>query len=264
MSTLYKYFKDSKLFSTKYKNYFSVYEILFNKYKNKRITFVEIGVLDGGSLLMWKKYFGKNAKIIGIDLNPKAKKFEKNGIDIQIGSQSDENFWNKFFQKNGKIDILLDDGGHTNKQQIITTNNVKNIKDNGMIVIEDAHTSYQKEFGNPSKYSFINYSKKIIDDINHRFNMKDNFKFSLNKYIYSAYFFESVVCFNINRKLCKKNQILKNKGRKSNHFDYRYNNQIKKKRYYHYIFKNNVFLKIYIKLKDTFFYRHKTISKFFK
>ena len=126
--------------------------MLFSKYVNKKLVFVEIGVLDGGSLLMWRKYFGNKSRIIGIDLNPNAKKIAKNNkIEIFIGNQADRDFWKSFFNKVGKIDILLDDGGHTNKQQILTSTNVKHIRDGGMIVVEDTHTSYQKAFGNPSK-----------------------------------------------------------------------------------------------------------------
>ena len=65
-------FYNSKNRSIKWKNYFSIYEKLFEKY-GKKITFVEIGVLDGGSLEIWKKYFGKDSRIIGIDNNPECK-----------------------------------------------------------------------------------------------------------------------------------------------------------------------------------------------
>ena len=167
----YKSFIKSKYLSLKYKNYFFIYDKLFDEYRNKNITFVEIGVFSGGSLFMWKNFFGKRAKIIGIDLNPDSKKFEKYGFKIFIGDQSKESFWKTFFQKVGKVDLVLDDGGHTNYQQIITTNCcVPNIKDNGMLVVEDVHTSFiKKKWYNPSKHSYINYCKKLIEDINSRY-----------------------------------------------------------------------------------------------
>ena len=59
---------------------------------------------------MWRKFFGDQARIIGIELNPVAKRFEKDGFEIHIGNQSDENFWKDFFQKVGEVDIVLDDG----------------------------------------------------------------------------------------------------------------------------------------------------------
>ena len=156
---IYKYFKKSKYLSSKHKNYFQIYESLFLKYRNRKITMVEIGILSGGSLFMWRKFFGKKANIIGIEYNPKAKEFEKYGFKIEIGDQSDDQFWKNFFMKYGKVDIIIDDGGHTNFQQIKTTVNcIPFIKDNGMLVVEDVHTSYMKKrFNNPSKNSFINF-----------------------------------------------------------------------------------------------------------
>ena len=209
---LFQIYKNLKQVSLKSDTYFPVYEEIFNKYVEKKITFVEIGVLQGGSLHMWKEYFGNSARIIGIDLNPKAKKLEKDGFEIYIGSQSNENFWNEFFSKVGKIDILLDDGGHENDQQIITLNRtIPNMNDEGLIVVEDTHTSYLKKFGNPSKYSFINYSKYIIDVINSRFpatEIKKNNEFR-NK-IYSISFFESMTIFKINSKKSIETSLIKN------------------------------------------------------
>ena len=119
---------------------------------------------------MWKKFFGSKAKIIGIDLNPNAKKWEKYGFKIFIGDQSDVNFWKNFKKKVGLIDIILDDGGHRYIDQITSIESMlNNIKDNGMIVIEDSHTSYMNGCGS-KKYSFINYIKNKIDKINYRFH----------------------------------------------------------------------------------------------
>ena len=217
--SLISLFEESEYHTIKYRNYFPIYEKLFSKFVNKKITFVEIGVFSGGSLFMWRKYFGKDARIIGIDLNSDAKRFEKDGFEIFIGNQSDENFWKVFFEKVGDVDIILDDGGHTNFQQIVTACCcIPHIKDNGILAVEDVFHSYgvsygSKGFFNPSKYSFINFCKKIVDDINYRFPGSKNFKFSLNEYIYSIEFLESFVSFKIDRKLCKiKNEVLRNKG----------------------------------------------------
>ena len=76
---LIKFFHESEYYTLKYKNYFPIYEKLFSKFRGKKITFVEIGVLSGGSLFMWRNYFGDQARIIGVELNPEAKRFEKYG-----------------------------------------------------------------------------------------------------------------------------------------------------------------------------------------
>ena len=219
----YKSFIKSKYLSLKYKNYFNIYDNLFNEYKNKNITFLEIGVFSGGSLFMWRNFFGKKAKIIGIDLNPESKKFEKYGFKIFIGDQSKESFWKKFFSKVGKVDLVLDDGGHTNYQQIITTNCcIPNIKDNGMLVVEDIHTSFIKnKWYNPSKYSYINYCKKLIEDVNSRYPGIKKHNYSLSKYIYSIQNFESIVSFKINRNLCKTNFEVRNAKKSTNPKEFR-------------------------------------------
>ena len=53
-----------------------------------------------------------------------------------------------FLEKIGKIDVLIDDGSHTNLQQVTTLmESIKYIKSGGMIVIEDTHTSYMRDKG---------------------------------------------------------------------------------------------------------------------
>lgn len=210
-------FQNAKNKSIKWEKYFDAYERLFKNYKNKKIIFVEIGIQNGGSLDIWSEYFSKDSTIIGIDINPECKKFERDNIKIFIGNQSDENFWIDFFNKVGKVDIILDDGGHTNLDQITTlVNCFKNINDQGLFVTEDTHTSYIKDYNSDKKFSFINFSKKIIDDINFRYNEEfEKFNFSLNKHIYSVQFFESIVAFEIDKKKCCLNNLLSNSGQDS-------------------------------------------------
>jgi 23S rRNA U2552 (ribose-2'-O)-methylase RlmE/FtsJ len=268
MTQLLEMFHKSPFLSLKHINYFKIYENILTKYKKKKIIFVEIGVLNGGSLFMWRKFLGKKSRIIGIDINPKAKIFEKHGFEIFIGDQSDEGFWKYFFKKIGKVDIILDDGGHTNKQQIFTfINCIKKIKDNGSLIIEDTHASYQRQFGNPQRYSFINFAKKTIDDINSRFSGLKKFARSYSKYVYSICFFESIVCFNINKSLCKKNYLIKNKGINLNHEDLRYLNKKNNiyKKFINYLSNSNFnfILKLYLIIKNKFFISKKIKHYFY-
>lgn len=223
MTEIYSLFLSAKNYSSKYKKYFKIYEDLFKRFKDKDVTFIEIGIQNGGSLDIWKNYFAKNSKIIGVDFNPECKKFEKDNIIVEIGSQSDPEFWNKLFLKYGKADIILDDGGHTNHQQIITVNNcIKNIKNEGLLITEDTHTSYMRQFNNPSKYSFINFAKKSIDDVNYKFPNIGYFKNSINNFVYSIEFFESIVVFKIDRERCEINTKEDNGGILSNIKDMRF------------------------------------------
>jgi cephalosporin hydroxylase len=124
MNDLEKYFRlNDKRLIHKWNHYFEVYDRHFSKYRNKDIVILEIGVSHGGSLQMWKDYFGDKAKIYGIDINPQCKEFEEENIKIFIGSQSDRNFLREVKAQIPPIDILIDDGGHTMVQQILVMKN---------------------------------------------------------------------------------------------------------------------------------------------
>lgn len=247
MNKIFKIFKSSSHSSLKWDNYFEIYEASLKKFINKKVTLVEIGVGNGGSLFMWKKFLGSKAKIIGIDLNPDAKKFEKFGFKIFIGDQADPNFWKKFYSKNGKIDILIDDGGHTNLQQITALmESIENIKNDGLILIEDTHTSFMnyKGFKNPSDYSLINFTNKIIENL-HRRNPMIKKKMNLfSKKISSIEYFDSIVIIKISNKKYSYSKNLHNNKKLNSFFtDYRFKRTIIKKN------NSKIPLLSYIKLK---------------
>ena len=68
----------------KWDHYFDIYEIHFNRYVNKELVLLEIGVSHGGSLQMWRKYFGEKIKIYGVDIDPRCKSLEEDSIEILI------------------------------------------------------------------------------------------------------------------------------------------------------------------------------------
>lgn len=226
-SKLFRIYKNVKYRSNKHSSYFHVYEKLFGDYVGKHFTFVEVGVLNGGSLFMWREFFGPDARIIGVEMNPAAKQWEAAGFEIFIGSQSDPEFWDQFFSKVGPIDILLDDGGHTNAQQIITLQKAADhVRDGGMIVVEDTHCSYFTEFGNPFKYSFVSYAKRIVDHIHARHPKIKTPALTLGNCISSIRFFESMVAFEIDRRLCFQPHPTSNGGITASAKDFRYEGSI--------------------------------------
>lgn len=201
-------FKSSPFFSLKHSTYFDVYDYLFSSYVGKTITFLEIGVLNGGSLFMWREFFGPQARIIGVDLNPEVVVWRDYGFEIYIGSQNDPKFWETLVTQLGPIDIVLDDGGHTFLQQITTVDCLLNaIVPNGLIVIEDTHTSYMKEFAPKFKSTFMDYAFSIIHGINYRHG---GFGAFYEKNIYSVQFFESIVAFRIDPAKCIVSSIITN------------------------------------------------------
>ena len=183
--------------SLKVTTYFQAYDTLLAKYRGREITFVEIGVLNGGSLFMWREFFGPEARIIGVDLNPGAKKWEQHGFEILIGSQQDPEFLQSLCEQIGPIDVLLDDGGHMYLQQVITAECLLDqITDGGVLIVEDTHTSYMEGFGDPQT-NFMRYVFQTAHRINSRFG-----QFSPpqeDKRVLSVQIFESIVAFFVDR-----------------------------------------------------------------
>ena len=90
----------------------------FFKFRNrKKLTVVEIGCRDGGSLLMWRDYFGPQSKVHGIDINPNAIVFQDEQTRIFIGSQDNSTFIASVGKEVGPIDIVIDDASHDPKHQ---------------------------------------------------------------------------------------------------------------------------------------------------
>lgn len=146
----------------KWDHYFEIYEKYFDKFIGQNINILEIGVSHGGSLQMWKKYFGKNITIYAIDINPECKKFEDDNTKIFIGSQSDKSFIKKVASSIPEMDIIIDDGGHSMEQQKVSFENLfVKVKENGIYLVEDTHTSYWKKFygGFRRNNTFIEFSK---------------------------------------------------------------------------------------------------------
>jgi hypothetical protein len=170
MNDLEKYFRQNdKRLIHKWAHYFDIYDRHFSRFRNKEVVILEIGVSQGGSLQMWKNYFGDKAKIYGIDIDPRCKSLEEENIKIMIGSQSDRNFLREVKRTIPPIDILIDDGGHSMTQQIVSYEELFDVvKEDGIYLCEDIHTSYWLRDGGGHKRrgTFIEYSKNFIDYIN--------------------------------------------------------------------------------------------------
>lgn len=204
----------------KHTSYFPIYDKLFHSFVQTQLVFVEVGVMHGGSLYMWRDFFGKAARIIGIDNNASAKQFS-NDFEIFVGDQADPEFWNDFYKTIGQIDILLDDGGHRNSHQIQTVvSGLPHIRSGGLIVVEDTHTSFMYEFGNPSRYSFMNFASKKAVNLTKR-HKAINKPDSLVSRIHSIEFYDSIVAFFVNDENSRPGETVSNNGKLTNARDFR-------------------------------------------
>jgi hypothetical protein len=169
MNDLEKYFEaNQQRLIHKWMHYFEVYDRHFARFRGTDVHIVEFGVSQGGSLQMWKDYFGPRSKIYGVDINPHCKALEEDGVKIFIGDQENRTFLKSLAASIPCIDILIDDGGHTMRQQIATFEELfGHISGNGVYLCEDLHTSYGKDWGGGYRRrgTFIEYSKRFIDRI---------------------------------------------------------------------------------------------------
>lgn len=100
---LYQYFltNTGKLIH-KWRHYFPIYERHFSRFQNRGPCFWEIGVGEGGSLAMWKAYFGPMATIIGLDINPDCLRHEDEQCQVRIGDQADPVFLQSVIDEFGR------------------------------------------------------------------------------------------------------------------------------------------------------------------
>lgn len=198
MTDLEQYFKNNTgRLIHKWHHYFDIYDRHFSRFRGRSPVVLEIGVAHGGSLQMWKNYFGPGATIIGLDIDPRCKVLEEDGISILTGSQTDKKFLEEIKKKIPPVDILIDDGGHTMKQQITGFEQLfGHIQPDGVYLCEDCHTSYWKEYGGRYKKrkTFIEYTKNWIDQLNAFHSRSKKLKvndFTLN--VKSLHYYDSVV-----------------------------------------------------------------------
>ena len=95
-----------------------------------------------------------------------------------------------------------------------------------VLITEDVHTSYFKSFGYPSKLTFVNLIKKIIDNINSRSENVRTVDNIYSQVLSSIEFFESLVVFNVDRQLAVKSKSISNDGETQNLTDFRYQSNL--------------------------------------
>jgi 23S rRNA U2552 (ribose-2'-O)-methylase RlmE/FtsJ len=207
----------------KWNHYIEIYDRHFSSFRGREIVFVEIGVAHGGSLQMWREYFGEKAKIIGVDINPECKKFEEKNTEVIVGSQEDPKFLETLKDNLPSIDIFIDDGGHTMKQQVLTFKYLYDkVKLGGLYLCEDLHTSYWYEYGGglKNKKSFIEFSKTFIDYLHGWHVTKKHKREMLNvftKTIYALHFYNSILVIE-KREINKPTDVMKGERQLSYHY----------------------------------------------
>lgn len=158
----------------KWTHYLPVYEKYLGQYRGTAFKMLEIGVFQGGSLDLWRRYFGPAATIFGVDINPACAGYVDPPNQVRIGSQADGDFLRRVVAEMGGLDVVLDDGSHIADHQRASFEALfPLLVEGGLYIIEDTHTSYIPGFlqgGYRRKGTAIEFAKDLIDGMHGHFH----------------------------------------------------------------------------------------------
>ena len=186
----------------KWHHYIPIYDHYFSPFKGRDIKLLEIGVSKGGSLQLWRKYFGNKATIFGIDIEPECIKYSTPTEQIRIGSQIDESFLKSVIKEMGGVDIILDDGSHHMKHIPVTLKILyPYLNYGGIYMIEDLHTAYWKKYGGgyDAKNNFFKFVMDLVDDIHHWYHPKRIKQPNISKDCSGIHIHDSIVVLEKNK-----------------------------------------------------------------
>ena len=213
--------KPRKLKSDKWEHYFDIYDHCLSQFYDKKISFLEIGIQNGGSIEVAQKLFDPKSSISGLDIDPRCSDISAilKNVNIYIGSQVDEQILNRITNDhNKKFDVIIDDGSHIQSHMIFTfTRMFQFINDGGIYLIEDTHTNYspshQESFFGIGLYD---YFKGLSERLNldymdpasrQRYKVprnerdKKDYHNDISHFIFSIEFFDSIIAIRKKQKL---------------------------------------------------------------
>jgi hypothetical protein len=181
---------------TKWHHYPEIYEEHFSRFRGTGVRFLEIGVSRGGSLDIWRKYFGENATIFGIDIDTDCTQYDGLSGSVRIGSQADADFLTAVVDEMGGVDIVIDDGSH-NSRHIRKTLELlfPKLSNGGVYMIEDLHCAYLPRFGGGYRWpwSFTVTIKRLVDDMHHWYHSHGRKHGAISNALYGMHVYDSIV-----------------------------------------------------------------------
>jgi hypothetical protein len=150
--------------------YIEHYEHHFAPLRLRKLNILEIGVAEGASVNVWRRYF-PNSTIHAIDIRDKHQ-FASEKVKIYQGDQNDREFLEQVSKKANGFDIVIDDGSHISEHVIGSFRTLfPLLNPEGIYVIEDLHTAYWTTYGGQwrnlnSGNTSMNLVKSLLDGLN--------------------------------------------------------------------------------------------------
>lgn len=184
----------------KWRHYLRIYDRHLSRFREMSpdhpLRLLEIGVSYGGSLGLWRKYFGAHAAIYGIDIDTKCSALNGEDAQVKIGSQGDRLFLERTVAEMGGVDVVIDDGSHIASLQRASFAVLFPLLNNhGVYICEDLHTAYWRHYegGYQRNGTFIEMAKTIVDDMNSDFHNKIATLPDANQTVGGVHFYNSMV-----------------------------------------------------------------------
>ncbi|MBV9928376.1 MAG: class I SAM-dependent methyltransferase [Acidobacteria bacterium] len=126
-------------------HYLRNYEEYFRPLLDKDVRLLELGVLKGGSLLLWRDYF-ERGRIAGLDLNPAEIEDPTGRVRLYRGGQQDTALLDRIARECAPegFDVIIDDCSHVGELARVSFWHLfdRHLKPGGLYVIEDWGTGY--------------------------------------------------------------------------------------------------------------------------
>jgi hypothetical protein len=140
--------------------------------RDQRLRMLEIGLYNGGSFRMWRDYL-PNATLHGIDIEERTLAYQDEvpNSQVRLVDQGNPAALDAFVAElGGNYDFILDDGGHTMVQQIVSFEVLwPQVMPGGIYAIEDLGTSYWVDYGGGglgAPNTAVDYCKGLVDAVN--------------------------------------------------------------------------------------------------
>jgi hypothetical protein len=215
MNLFNKYLEDNHRYMNKWYHYLPVYEKHLERFRNRHVNFLEVGVGQGGNLQLFKSYLGPFARIIGLDVDPRRKQCEETLIHVRIGNQANHAFLAEVIAEFGPPDIVIDDGSHLQPDVNATFDFLyPKLPKNAVYIVEDLHAAYWPNHGGGlgEAESFIERAKSFVDEMHAVYTRGALQRTALGDRTTSIHFYDSIVVFEVGEHRGKVNQSTGNPG----------------------------------------------------
>jgi len=130
------------------------YDEYLGPVRAKALRVLELGIYKGDSIRHWADYLPQ-ARIVGLDTNPKIPGLDNEQIVTYQGEQQDRALLDKIAAEHGPFDIIIDDAAHVGQFARISFWHLfeHHLKPGGLYFIEDWGTGYWPSYPDGKHYT---------------------------------------------------------------------------------------------------------------